>query len=162
MCLLLLLVCREDGGPRWSCCWSTVELLVVDGRDAGDSLQPLEKAEKQRWMLIASVGFDWGKEEVTMWSNNRNANQNGKGNNENGDDAKDWPAWVYLNGAWKHLMQHWKDWHSLRLFIILKVIRCQTIHYSLDRRKRRPDTTSWCFWQKKKKTQLQGKKTTAA
>lgn len=38
--------------PRW---WSTVELLVVDGEGAGDPLQPLEKAEKQRWMLIASV-----------------------------------------------------------------------------------------------------------
>ena len=42
-----------DGlSPGW---WSTVELLVVDGGGAGDSLQPLEKAEKQRWMLIASV-----------------------------------------------------------------------------------------------------------
>ena len=35
--------------------WSTVELLVVDGGAAGDPLQPLEKAEKQLWMLIASV-----------------------------------------------------------------------------------------------------------
>lgn len=34
---------------------STVELLVVDGGGAGDPFQPLEKAEKRRWMLIASV-----------------------------------------------------------------------------------------------------------
>ena len=39
--------------------WSTVELLVVDGGAAGDPLQLLEKAEKQRWMLIASVAFGW-------------------------------------------------------------------------------------------------------
>ncbi|KAJ6877171.1 hypothetical protein NC651_030030 [Populus alba x Populus x berolinensis] len=46
--------------------------------------EPLEKAEKQRWMLIASVAFGWGKGDVTICSNNRNANQNGTGNNENG------------------------------------------------------------------------------
>lgn len=28
---------------------------MVDGGGAGDPLQPLVKAEKQRWMLIASV-----------------------------------------------------------------------------------------------------------
>ncbi|KAJ6935305.1 hypothetical protein NC652_010353 [Populus alba x Populus x berolinensis] len=45
------------------------ELLVVVGGAAGDPLQLLEKAENQRWMLIASVVFDWGRVEVTMCSN---------------------------------------------------------------------------------------------
>ena len=40
---------------------------------AGDPLQPLEKAEKQRWMLIASVAFGWENGEVTICSNNINA-----------------------------------------------------------------------------------------
>ena len=54
-----------SGGGTCCCCW-TVARMVVDGGGAGDPLQPLEKADKQRWMLIASVGFGWGKEEVTM------------------------------------------------------------------------------------------------
>ena len=36
---------------------------MVDGGAAGDPLQLLEKAEKQRWMLIASVAFGWGSDE---------------------------------------------------------------------------------------------------
>ncbi|KAG6787968.1 hypothetical protein POTOM_004019 [Populus tomentosa] len=47
----------------------TVKLLVVVGGAAGDQLQLLEKAEKQRWMLIASVTFGWERVEVTMCSN---------------------------------------------------------------------------------------------
>ena len=58
--------------------------MVIHDGAAGDPLQPLEKAEKQRWMLIASVAFGWGKGDVEIYSNNRNANQNGTGNNENG------------------------------------------------------------------------------
>ncbi|KAJ6990377.1 hypothetical protein NC653_018810 [Populus alba x Populus x berolinensis] len=46
--------------------------------------EPLEKAEKQWWMLIASVAFGWGEGDVTIYSNNKNGNQNGTGNNENG------------------------------------------------------------------------------
>ncbi|KAJ6918780.1 hypothetical protein NC651_012901 [Populus alba x Populus x berolinensis] len=57
------------GGCRWSCWWLSVELLVVVGGAAGDPLQLLEKAEKQRWMLIASVAFGWGRVEATMCSN---------------------------------------------------------------------------------------------
>ncbi|KAG6758704.1 hypothetical protein POTOM_039063 [Populus tomentosa] len=49
--------------------WCTVELLVVVGGAVGDQLQLLEKAEKQRWMLIASVAFGWERVEVTMCSN---------------------------------------------------------------------------------------------
>ena len=41
----------------------------MQGGAVGDPLQPLEKAKKQRWMLIASVAFGWGREEVTMCSN---------------------------------------------------------------------------------------------
>ena len=51
----------QPAGGVCCCCW-----MVIHGGAAGDPLQPLEKAEKQQWMLIASVGFDWGKEEVTM------------------------------------------------------------------------------------------------
>ena len=40
-----------------------MELLVVVGGAAGDPLQLLEKAEKQRWMLIASMAFGWGRDE---------------------------------------------------------------------------------------------------
>ncbi|KAG6781736.1 hypothetical protein POTOM_014649 [Populus tomentosa] len=47
----------------------TVKLLVVVGGAADDPLQLLEKAEKQRWMLIASVAFGWERVEVTMCSN---------------------------------------------------------------------------------------------
>ena len=42
---------------------------MVVGGAAGDPLWLLEKAEKQRWMLIASVAFGWGRVEVTMCSN---------------------------------------------------------------------------------------------
>ncbi|KAG6770855.1 hypothetical protein POTOM_026554 [Populus tomentosa] len=38
--------------------------MVVHGGVAGDPLQLLEKAEKQRWMLIASVAFNWGRGEI--------------------------------------------------------------------------------------------------
>ena len=41
----------------------------MHGGAAGDPLQLVEKAEKQRWMLIASVAFGWGRGEVTMCSN---------------------------------------------------------------------------------------------
>ena len=40
--------------------------MVVHGGAAGDPLQLLEKVEKQRWILIASVAFGWGRREVTM------------------------------------------------------------------------------------------------
>jgi hypothetical protein len=46
-------------------CWSVVR-MVVHGGAAGDPLQLLEKEEKQRWMLVASVAFGWGRGEVTM------------------------------------------------------------------------------------------------
>ncbi|KAG6735327.1 hypothetical protein POTOM_062109 [Populus tomentosa] len=51
------------GGGACCCCWSVVRMVVHDG-GAGDPLQPLEKAEKQRWMLIASVAFGWGRGET--------------------------------------------------------------------------------------------------
>ncbi|KAG6779647.1 hypothetical protein POTOM_016041 [Populus tomentosa] len=60
-----------------------LSMVIHDGA-AGDPLQPLEKAEKQWWMLIASVAFGWGEGDVTIYSNNRNGKQNGTGNNENG------------------------------------------------------------------------------
>ncbi|KAG6738766.1 hypothetical protein POTOM_058388 [Populus tomentosa] len=53
------------GGGACCCCWSVVR-MVVNGGAVGDPLQLLEKVEKQRWMLIASVAFGWGRREVTM------------------------------------------------------------------------------------------------
>jgi len=53
------------GGGACCCCWSVVR-MVVHGGAAGDPLQLLEKEEKQRWMLVASVVFGWGRGEVTM------------------------------------------------------------------------------------------------
>jgi hypothetical protein len=53
------------GGGACCCCWSVVR-MVVHGGAAGDPLQLLDKEEKQRWMLVASVAFGWGRGEVTM------------------------------------------------------------------------------------------------
>ncbi|KAG6793432.1 hypothetical protein POTOM_002641 [Populus tomentosa] len=55
-------------GGACYCCWSVVRMVVHVGA-ASDPLQLLEKAEKQRWMLIASVALGWGIGEAIMCSN---------------------------------------------------------------------------------------------
>ncbi|KAJ7002767.1 hypothetical protein NC653_008084 [Populus alba x Populus x berolinensis] len=76
------------------CCCCSVVKMVVHGGAVGDPFQLLENAEKQRWMLIASVAFNWGRGEVFSVSIDSNPRSGSKWFDDDGRPKRTGTVWT--------------------------------------------------------------------